>query len=99
MIDLAKIYTEVTSWIAVTVIGGMVTWVVTLYRKVNTNEKQLRQDREFYNKQFEILVAAQDYRDALRIEDRERMERVEEDVRESRRDIQEIKNALIRKIT
>lgn len=99
MIDLAKIYTEVTSWIAVTVIGGMVTWVVTLYRKVNTNEKQLRQDREFYNEQFEILIAAQDHMNALRIDDRERMERVEEDVRESRRDIQEIKNALIRKIT
>jgi hypothetical protein len=99
MIDLTKIYTEVTSWIAVTVIGGMVTWIVTLYRKVNTNEKQLKQDREFYNKHFEILTAAQDYRDILRIEDRDRMERVEEDVRESRRDIQEIKNALIRKIT
>ena len=99
MIDPSKIYTEITSWIAVTAIGGIVTWVVTLYRKVNTNEKQLAQDREFHKKQYEILIAAQDHMNALRIDDRERMERVEEDVRESRRDIQEIKNALIRKIT
>lgn len=97
MIDPSKIYTDITSWIAVTVIGGMVTWVVTLYRKVNTNEKQLEQDREFHKKQFELLLAAQEHRDTLRIEDRDRMERVEEDVRESRRDIQEIKNALIGK--
>lgn len=86
-----------TSWLAVTVLGGMLTWVVTLYRKVNTNEAQLKQDREFHKKQFEFLMAAQSHRDALRIEDRDRMERVEEDIRESRRDIQEIKNALIGK--
>lgn len=99
MIEPTKIYTEVTSWIVITIIGGMVTWVVTLYRKVNTNEKQLAQDREFHKNQFEILIAAQDHRDTLRIEDRDRMERVEEDIRESRRDIQEIKNALIGKNT
>lgn len=95
MIDFSKIYTDVASWVAVTVVGGMVTWVVALRRKVNTNEAQLKQDREYHKAQFELLMVAQADRDVLRIEDRDRMERVEEDVRESRRDIQEIKNALI----
>lgn len=95
MIDFSKIYTDVASWVAVTIVGGMVGWVVALRRKVNTNEAQLKQDREYHKAQFEILMAAQENRDALRIEDRDRMERVEADVRESRRDIQEIKNALI----
>ena len=95
MIDFSKIYTDVASWVAVTVVGGMVTWVVALWRKVNTNEAQLKQDRDHHTAQFELLMVAQADRDVLRIEDRDRMERVEEDVRESRRDIQEIKNALI----
>ena len=96
-IDFNKIYTDFASWLFITVCGGGAAWVISLRRKVNTNEKQLEQDREYHNKQFEILIAAQAHRDTLRIEDRDRMERVEEDVRESRRDIQEIKNALIGK--
>ena len=95
MIDFTKIYTDVASWVAVTIVGGMAGWVVALRRKVNTNEKQLEQDRAYHKAQFDLLIAAQASRDILRVEDRDRMERVEEDVRESRRDIQEIKNALI----
>ena len=95
MIDFTKIYTDVASWVAVTIVGGMAGWVVALRRKVNTNEAQLKQDREYHKAQFEMLMATQANRDALRIEDRDRMERVEEDVRESRRDIQELTNALI----
>lgn len=98
MFDFGKIYTDLVSWFLVTVAGGFLAWVAALRRKINTNEKQLEQDRAAYKEQFALLMAAQQTRDTLRIEDRDRLERVEADVRESRRDIQEIKNELIEKI-
>lgn len=96
MLDFHKIYTDIASWFAVSVIGGMAAWVVALRRKVNTNEAQLRQDRASNQAQIDLIMAELKLRENLRAEDRERMERVEGDIRESRRDIQEIKNALIR---
>lgn len=71
MIELHKIYTDLISWIAVSVIGGMVGWIVTLRRKVNTNEKKVS-----------MLESEIRHRDKMREEDRERMSRVEADVRD-----------------
>lgn len=96
MIDFHKIYTDLASWLAVTVIGGLVGYVVTLMRKVNTNEKQIAQDRAAHKSQMDLILQELENRGSQRTEDRDRMERVEGDVREVRRDIHEIKNALIR---
>ena len=98
MIDFHKIYTDLASWIAVTIVGGMLTWVMALRRKVNTNEAQIAQDRIAHRAQIELIMSELKNREKLREEDRDRMERVEVDIRDSRRDIQEIKNALIGKI-
>ena len=90
MIDPQKIYTDLVSWFAVTVIGGLVGYVLTLMRKVNTNEKQLTQDRNAHKAQIDLILAELENRDNQRGEDRERMGRVETDVRD-------IKNALLGK--
>lgn len=90
MIDFSKIYTDVASWIAVTILGGMVAWVVALRRKVNTNEAQLTQDRLAHKAQIDLIIAELENRDQQRKEDRERTSRIETDVRD-------IKNALLGK--
>lgn len=95
MIDFSKIYTDLVSWVAVTVVGGMVAWVVALRRKVNTNEAQIRQDRLAHEAQMKLIMQRLDQRDSLRDEDRGNVERLGVDVRELRTDIREIKNALI----
>lgn len=97
MIDFSKIYTDFVSWVAVTVVGGMVAWVVALRRKVNTNEIQIKQDRLAHEAQMKLIMQRLDQRDSLREEDRENVERLGVDVRELRTDIREIKNALISK--
>lgn len=89
-LNLEKIYTDAVSWVVVTLIGGMVTWVAALRRKVNTNEAQLKQDRLSHMSQIELIMAELRNREKMREEDRERMERVEGDVRD-------IKNALLGK--
>ena len=90
LFDINKIYTDLVSWFAVTVIGGLVGYVLTLMRKVNTNEKQLTQDRHAHKAQIDLILAELENRDNQRGEDRERMGRVETDVRD-------IKNALLGK--
>ena len=70
-------------------------WIIALRRKVNTNEVQIAQDRIAHMSQIEMIMAELRTRVKQREEDRDRMERVEDDIRESRRDIHEIKNALI----
>lgn len=70
-------------------------WIIALRRKVNTNEAQIAQDRIAHMSQIEMIMAELRTRVKQREEDRDRMERVEDDIRESRRDIHEIKNALI----
>lgn len=97
MIDIEKIYTDFVSWVVVTVVGGMVGWIVALRRKVNTNETQIRQDRLAHEAQMALIMQRLDQRDKNREEDRENVERVGTDVRELRTDIREIKNALINK--
>lgn len=100
MIDLSKVYTDFASWAATTVGAGVLAmgaWVIALRRKVNTNEAQLTQDRISHMAQIELIMAELRTKEKRRDEDRERMDRVEDDIRESRRDIQEIKNALIGK--
>lgn len=97
MIDFYKIYTDFVSWAVICLFGTMIGWVVTLRRKVNTNEAQLAQDRLSHKAQIEFILSELRSRERQREEDRERMERVEDDIRESRRDIQDIKNALIGK--
>lgn len=90
MIDLHKIYTDIVSWVVVTVVGSMAAWVVTLRRKVNTNEAQLKQDRIAHKAQIDIILSELENRDKQRAEDRERTSRIETDVRD-------IKNALLGK--
>lgn len=97
LIDPTKVYTDLVSWLAVTVVGGMVGWVVALRRKVNTNEAQLKQDRISHLAQIELIMSELRNREKQRDEDRDRMRLVENDIRESRRDISEIKSALIDK--
>ena len=72
-------------------------WVLALRRKVNTNEAQIAQDRLAHMSQIALIMAELRTREKQREEDRDRMGRVEGDIRDSRRDIQEIKNALIGK--
>lgn len=88
--DFEKIYNDFLSWLIIGVFGGMVTWIVGLMRKINTNEKQLYQDRLAHKSQIDLVLAELENRDQQRAEDRERMGRVETDVRD-------IKNALLGK--
>lgn len=94
--DPYKIYTDIISWIAVTVIGGMVAWVIALRRKVNTNEKLLEQNKAATEAQFALIMQRLDQRDDLRSEDREAICSLETDVRELRKDIRDIRNAVIK---
>lgn len=96
-LDFDKIMTDFASWFVVTIIGGLATLAIGLWRKVNTNSAQLKQDRISHLAQIELIMAELRTKEKRRDEDRERMDRVEDDIRESRRDIQEIKNALIGK--
>lgn len=97
MIDFHKIYTDLASWVAVTVVGGMAAWVVALRRKVNTNEAQILQDRTEHQKQLALIMQRLDIRDQQREDDREVVKGLEKDVRESRQDIREIRNAILGK--
>lgn len=96
-IDIYKIYNDVISYVAVTIIGGMVAWVLMLRRKVNTNEAQILQDRMSHMAQIEIIMAELRSREKQRDEDRDRVKGLESDVREVRTDIRDIKNALLGK--
>ena len=90
MIDFTKIYTDFTSWLFITVIGGGSAWVIALRRKVNTNEAQIKQDRVEHQKQIELILNELVNRRGQREEDHERMGRIETDVRD-------IKNVLLDK--
>lgn len=94
-LDISKMYNDVVSYIAVTIIGGMLTWVLMLRRKVNTNEAQILQDRMSHIAQIELIMAELRSREKQRDEDRDRVKGLEADVREVRTDIRDIKNALI----
>lgn len=93
--DISKIYTDLVSWVIVSVGGALVGWIVALRRKVNTNEIQIMQDRKAHEAQIALIMQRLDQRDSQRDEDRENVERLGTDVRELRTDIREIKNALI----
>lgn len=97
MIDPAKIYNDIASYVAVTVISGLGGWILTLRRKVNTNEAQIKQDRQAHQAQMSLIMQRLDMRDQSREEDRENVERLGVDVRELRTDIRQIKDALINK--
>lgn len=95
--DLYKIYTDVVSWFAVFIIGGMLGWIVRLMRKINTNERQIAQDRAAHNAQMQLILAELENRGEQRSEDRERVKGLESDVRELRQDVRDIRNAVIGK--
>lgn len=97
MIDIGKIYNDVVSYVFVTVIAGLGSWILTLRRKVNTNEAQIKQDRLAHEAQMSLIMQRLDMRDQSREEDRENVERLGVDVRELRTDIRQIKDALINK--
>lgn len=94
--DPYKIYTDIISWFAVFVIGGMVGWIVRLMRKINTNEKQIAQDRAAHTAQMQLILAELENREKQRSEDRERVKGLETDVRELRHDVRDIRNAVIK---
>lgn len=94
--DPYKIYTDVISWFAVFVLGGMLGWIVRLMRKINTNEKQIAQDRAAHTAQMQLILAELENREKQRSEDRERVKGLETDVRELRHDVRDIRNAVIK---
>lgn len=96
-LDIEKIYNDAVSYLVVTVFGGLVTWVIALKRRVNTNEKLINDNNAAHEAQIALIMQRLDSRDRQREDDSDRVEAVSQDVRELRQDVRDIKNALIGK--
>lgn len=80
--DVLKYVDNAVNYAVASAVAAIFAGCGWLVRRVFTNQKQLEQDKAAHQAQFDLIMRELEGRDRLRGEDRERMGRVEADVRD-----------------